>query len=118
MTAPALGSITFDEVRGVITPRTVPVIEGIDNPGLTPAVVLLLGADRVDRLTFRGFFTTSQKAGLFAIVAAGTAVNCTDETGAVVSCLVRAVMPTEHVARCGNVAGKWVECAAEVTAWA
>lgn len=115
---PALGSVTFDEVRGVITPRTVPVVEGIDNPGLTPAAVLLLGADRVDRLTFRGFFTTSKAAALFAIVAAGAAVTVNDETGAAVSCLVRSVAPSERVARCGGVAGVWVECAAEVTAWA
>lgn len=115
---PALGSVTFDEVRGVITPRTVPVVEGVDNPSLTPAVVLLLGADRVDRLTFRGFFTTSQAANLFAIVAAGAPVNVNDETGATVSCMVRLVNPMEHVARCGGVAGKWVECMAEVTAWA
>lgn len=115
---PALGSITFDEVRGVITPRTVPVVEGVDNPGLTPAAVLLLGADRVDRLTYRGFFATSQVASLFAIVAAGAAVTCDDETGASVSCLVRAVVPTQRVARCGGLAGFWVECSAEVTAWA
>jgi len=115
---PVLGSVTFDEVRGVITPRTVPVIEGVDNPGLTPAVVLLLGADRVDRLSFRGFFASSQAATLFGIVAAGTAVNVNDETGATVSCIVRLVAPTERPARCAGVAGKWVECMAEVTAWA
>jgi hypothetical protein len=115
---PALGSVTFDEVRGVITPRAVPVIEGVDNPGLTPAVVRLVGSDRVDALHYRGFFTASQAATLFGIVTTGTAVNCTDETGAVVSCMVRMVKPTEHVARCGGVAGRWVECSAEVTAWA
>jgi hypothetical protein len=115
---PALGSITFDEVRGVITPRSVPTIEGLENPGLVPAVVLLAGVDRVDRLTFRGFFTTSQAAGLFAIVAAGTAVSVADETGATVSCIVRSVEPVERHARCAGVLGRWVECSVGVTAWA
>ena len=115
---PTIGTIEFAEVRGAITPRSVPVVEGIDNPALVPAVVLLVGVDRIDRLSFRGFFTASQTAGLFAIVTAGTPVDVDDETGATVSCLVRSVAPTEHPGRCGGVLGRWVECSVEVTAWA
>lgn len=112
----ALGSITFDEARGVVTPRAVPVVTGVQNPGLTPAVVLAAGADRTDRLTYRGFFATSQVAALWALV--GTVITVADETGSTTSVLVRSVDPVERPARCAGTLGKWTEVAVGVTAWA
>jgi hypothetical protein len=115
MTA-TLGSMEFDEVRGIVTPRTTPTVEGIDNPALVPAVVLLAGADRIDRLTFRGFHATSQVATIHALP--GTVVTADDETGTAHTVLVRSVQPAERVARCGGTLGVWCEVVVEVTAWA
>lgn len=115
MTA-TLGSMEFDEVRGVVTPLSTPTVEAIDNPALVPAVVLLAGADRVERLTFRGFHAASQVATIHALP--GTVITVDDETGAARTVLVRSVQPAERVARCAGVLGKWCEVVVEVTAWA
>jgi hypothetical protein len=111
-----IGTITLDEVRGIITPLATPVVEDIDNPGLTPAAVLLPGAVRVDRLTYRGFETASIKATAFALV--GTVVTAYDETGASASVLVRGIELAERPARCAGTLGVWVELRAETRTWA
>lgn len=112
----AFGAISFDEVDGIITPQAVPEVVPVDNPGGVPAVVLVPGQGRVDRLTYRGFFAASQAAALHATV--GAVLNAQDETGATRSVLVASLSLAERPARCRGVAGHWVEASVGVIAWA
>lgn len=113
---PTLSSIAFQEVRGLIPPRATPAVSLIDNPGLTPAAVILPTQPPVARLIYRGFFTATQKSAITALI--GTVINVTDETVATVSVLLLSAAITEIYAQDGATAGVWCECQAEVIAWA
>lgn len=113
---PSLSSIVFEEVRGLIPPRATPAVSLIDNPGLTPAAVVLPTQPPVTRLTYRGFFTTSQKSAITALI--GTVINAADETVSTVSVLLLGATITEMYAQDGATPGVWCECQAEVIAWA
>lgn len=110
----ALGSVTFDQAMGIITPRTVKVVEDIENPaGIDASLSLDVG--QRSTVTYVGWFATTQVAALFALV--DTVVSATDEAGLTYTVRVCSVAPRERVAKCDNVKGKWVECVAVVKPW-
>jgi hypothetical protein len=111
-----LGSLSFEEVQGVITPLATPVVEGVENPALTPAALLLAGQAPPDQLRYRGWFAASIKATLYAL--RGTVIDATDETGATVSVLLVSARLAEPPAVDGVTLGVFAEVEAEVRAWA
>jgi hypothetical protein len=115
MPAVQLGTLVFGEVQGIITPATVPDVEPVENPAALSSTLSLPGTNRVDSLTYRGFFATGQKAALFALV--DTIIAAEDETGAVETVKVKRVLPRQRKAKAGGVMGFWVEASVDVIAW-